>query len=87
MGTFDLKDNSLITLKEVSLEELAVKAGLLRDPVVRLNSQNKSVVVMIPPHGEDTIELHHHWEEIILATLKDIKFPKIRILNMAQVFQ
>ena len=54
---------------------------------MRLNSQNKSVVVMITPHGEDTIELHHHWEEIILATLKDIKFPKIRILNMAQVFQ
>ena len=54
---------------------------------MRLNSQNKSVVVMIPPHGEDRIELHHHWEEIIFATLKDIKFPKIRILNMAQVFQ
>ena len=87
MGTFDLKDNSLISLKEVSLEELAAKAGLLRDLVMRLNSQNKSVVVMIPPHGEDTIELHHHWEEIILATLKDIKFPRIRILNMAQVFQ
>ena len=41
--------------------------------------------VMIPPHGEDRIELHHHWEEIILSTLKDVKFPKIRILNMAQV--
>ena len=40
---------------------------------------------MIPPHGEDRIELHHHWEEIILSTLKDVKFPKIRILNMAQV--
>ena len=65
--------------------KLAAKAGLLRDLVMRLNSQNKSVVVMIPPHGEDRIELHHHWEEIILATLKDIKFPKIRILNMAQV--
>ena len=94
MGTFDLKDNSLITLNEVSMEvkrrnepKLTTKAGLLRDLVMRLNSQNKSVVVMIPPHGEDTIELHHHWEEIILATLKDIKFPKIRILNMAQVFQ
>ena len=94
MGTFDLKDNSLITLKEVSMEEvkrrnepkLATKAGLLRDLVMRLNSQNKSVV-MIPPHSEDTIEVHHHhWERIILATLKDIKFPKIRILNMAQVF-
>ena len=68
MGTFDLKDNSLITLKEVSMEEmkrrnepkLAAKAGLLRDLVMRLKSQNKSVVVTIPPHGEDTIELHHH---------------------------
>ena len=51
MGSFDLKDNSLITLKESSMEEvrrrnepkLAVKAGLLRDLVMRLNSQNKSV--------------------------------------------
>ena len=92
MGTFDLKDNSLITLKEASMEEvrrkskLAAKTGLLCVLVMRLNGQNKSVVVMIPPHSEDRIELHHHWEEIILATLKDIKFPKIRILNMAQVF-
>ena len=94
MGSFDLKDKFLITLKESSMEEvrrrneskLAAKTGLLCVLVMRLNGQNKSVVVMITPHGEDTIELHHHWEEIILATLKDIKFPKIRILNMAQVF-
>ena len=39
MGTFGLKENSLITLKEASMEEvrrrnepkLAAKAGLLRD--------------------------------------------------------
>ena len=94
MGTFDLKDNSLITLKEASMEEvrrrneskLAAKTGLLCVLVMRLNGQNKSVVVMITPHGKNRIKLHHHWEEIILATLKDIKFPKIRILNMAQVF-
>ena len=54
--------------------KLVAKAGLLCDLVMRLNSQNRSVVVMITPHGENTIELHHHWEEIILATLKDIKF-------------
>ena len=82
MGSFDLKDNSLFTQKEASMEEvrrrnepkLVATAGLLYDLVMRLNSQNKSVVVMITPHGENTIELHHHWEEIILATLKDIKF-------------
>merc|ERR1719483_2073910 len=95
VGTYDLKDNSLITLKEASMEEvrrrnepkLVNKATSLRDLVVRLISQNKSVVVMIPPHGEERIELHHHWEEILLATLKDVRFPKLRILNMAQVMR
>ena len=51
MGSFDLKDKFLITLKESSMEEVrrrnepkpVVKAGLLRDLVMRLNSQNKSV--------------------------------------------
>ena len=95
VGTYDLKDNSLITLKEATMEEvrrrneakLVAKAELLRDLVMKLNNQNKSVVVMIPPHGEERIELHHHWEEIVLNTLKDIKFPKIRILNMGQVMR
>ena len=81
--------------QEASMEEvrrrnepkLMSKASILRDLVVKLNNQNKSVVVMVPPHGEDRIELHHHWEEIVLNTLKDIKFPKIRILNMAQVMR
>merc|ERR1712013_233962 len=95
VGTYDLKDNSLITLKEASMEEvrrrnepkLLSKATLLRDLVSKLIAQNKSVVIMIPPHGEERIELHHHWEEILLATLKDIRFPKLRILNMAQVMR
>ena len=40
---------------------------------------------MIPPHGEERIEVHAHWEEILLNKLKDIRFPNIKILNMAQV--
>ena len=62
-------------------------------------SQGKSVVVMVPPHGEERIELHHHWEEVgilpchlrsryaqvLLATMRDVRFPKLRVLNMAQV--
>ena len=93
MGTYDLKDNSLITLKEASMEEvrrrnepkLVAKATILRDlvrysytcndrhyplQVSKLISQGKSVVVMVPPHGEERIELHHHWEEVLLATLR-----------------
>ena len=77
MGTFDLKEASMEEVRRRNEPKLAAKAGLLRDLVMRLNSQNKSVVVMIPPHGEDRIELHHHWEEIILATLKHIKFTKL----------
>ena len=84
VGTYDLKDNSLITLKEASMEEvrrrnepkLVSKAALLRDLVMKLISQNKSVVVMIPPHGEERIELHSHWEEILLRTLKVRKKAK-----------
>merc|ERR1719369_3904 len=95
IGTYDLKDNSLITLKEASMEEvrrrnepkLMNKAVLLRDLVTKLINQNKTVIIMIPPHGEERIELHHHWEEILLATLKDVPFPKLRILNMAQVMR
>ena len=93
VGTYDLKDNSLITLKEASMEEvrrrnepkLQAKANILRDLVSKLINQGKSVVVMVPPHGEERIELHHHWEEVLLATLRDIRFPKLRVLNMAQV--
>ena len=101
VGTYDLKDNSLITLKEASMEEvrrrnepkLVAKATILRDlvrytsnhmhtiylhllhhifplKVSKLISQGKSVVVMVPPHGEERIELHHHWEEVLLATLR-----------------
>merc|ERR1719435_429875 len=42
---------------------------------------------MVPPHGEERIELHHHWEEVLLATLKELRFPRLRILNMAQVMR
>merc|ERR1719402_600496 len=95
VGTYDLKDNSLITLKEASMEEvrrrnepkLQAKANILRDLVSKLINQGKSVVVMVPPHGEERIELHHHWEEVLLATLRDIRFPKLRVLNMAQVMR
>ena len=43
MGTFDLKEASMEGVKRRNEPELAAKAGLLRDLVMRLNSQNKSV--------------------------------------------
>jgi hypothetical protein len=45
------------------------------------------VIVMIPPHGEERMEVLQHWEDILLYALRDIVFPKIRILNMALVIQ
>jgi hypothetical protein len=42
---------------------------------------------MIPPHGAERMEVMQHWEEVLLATLREIVFPKIRILNMAQVLK
>ena len=35
MGTFDLKDNSLFTQKEASMEELVAKVGLLCDSTAK----------------------------------------------------
>merc|ERR550519_213482 len=66
---------------------LISKAYLLREIVLQLISLNKSVVVMIAPHGEERIELHHHWEEVLLNTFRDLTFPKFRILNMSQVMR
>merc|ERR1711915_597696 len=71
VGTYDLKDNSLITLKEASMEEvrrrnepkLVAKANILRDLVSKLISQNKSVVIMIPPHGEKRTEAARRFEK------------------------
>ena len=40
---------------------------------------------MIPPYGETRMEVHGQWEEILLNKLGDIRFPSIKILNMAKV--
>ena len=40
---------------------------------------------MIPPHPESRMEVHIQWEEILLSKLGDIRFPSIKILNMAKV--
>ena len=48
---------------------------------------NDQVIVMIPPLGEERIEVHTQWEEILLNKLKDIRFPNLKILNMAKVLK
>jgi len=95
IGTYELSDPILITLKDAPMDEvrrrneprLNQKARVLRDLVLNLIRQNKQVLVMIPPHGEERMEVHAHWEEILLNKLKDIRFPSIRILNMAQTMR
>jgi len=95
IGTYDLSDPGLITLKDAPMDEvmkrnepkLKRKASLLRELVLNLVRQNKQVIVMIPPHGEERVEVHKAWEDIVLSYLKDIRFPSIRILNMAQTMR
>ena len=48
MGAFDQKE-SMEEVRRRNEPKLAAEAGLLCDLVMRLNSQNKSVVVMISP--------------------------------------
>jgi len=95
IGTYELSDPGLITLKDAPMDEvrrrngpkLNQKARILKEMVLNLIRQNKQVIVLIPPHGEERVEVHAHWEEVLLAKLKDIRFPSIRILNMAQTMR
>jgi len=95
IGTNELSDPGLITLSDAPMNEvkrrnepkLQHKARVLRELVLNLIRQNKQVLVMIPPHGETRMEVHSHWEEILINKLKDIRFPNIRILNMAQTMR
>jgi len=95
IGTYELSDPGLITLKDAPMDEvrrrngpkLNQKARILKELVLNLIRQNKQVIVLIPPHGEERVEVHAHWEEVLLSKLKDIRFPSIRLLNMAQTMR
>jgi len=95
IGTYELSDPGLITLKDAPMDEvrrrngpkLNQKARILKELVLNLIRQNKQVIVLIPPHGEERVEVHTHWEEVLLAKLKEIRFPSIRILNIAQTMR
>jgi len=95
IGSNELNDPSLITLKDAPMDEvrrrnepkLNKKARILKELVLNLIRQNKMVIVMIPPYGETRMEVHGQWEEILLNKLGDIRFPSIKILNMAKIMR
>ena len=57
---------------------LYAKAEAIKSMIFKLHGQNRSVVLVIPPHGEDRVELLNHWEEIVLDTLREIPFPRLK---------
>jgi hypothetical protein len=73
IGTRDLLDGSLCTLKEASLEEvrlknevvLSKKALALRDMAAYLLNQRKTVILLLPPIGEDRCAIHQLFSIIL----------------------
>ena len=94
VGTKDLLDDSLSTLQKASLEEvrkanqppLLRKAEALRDMVAYLLDQKKTVVLLLPPIGEQRVEVAQHWCELVLeATASLSASPAFRVINLPEV--
>ncbi len=85
-----MTDESLLTLRQASLEEvkqknrapLQEKARQLKCMVQKLLSLQKHVIIVIPPVGTQRVEIFRHWEEIVLDVMQDLPSPAFRILNL-----
>ena len=85
-----MTDQSLLTLRQASLEEVKLKnrvllqekARQLKGMVKKLLSLNKHVILVIPPAGTLRVEVFRHWEEVVLEAMQDLAVPDFKFLNM-----
>jgi hypothetical protein len=85
-----MTDQSLLTLRQASLEEVKLKnrvllqekAGRLKGMIKKLLSLNKHVILVVPPAGTQRIEVFRHWEEVVLEAMQDLPMPDFKILNL-----
>ena len=91
IGTYDLMSNeALITLKDASLEEVRKKNGVIlnfmADVLFRMTShllsQDKVVILLLPPHGQEKIEVFKQWEDIVLERAKRVTNHKFKVINL-----
>ena len=95
IGSQDLFEDSLLTLKQASLEEvkqankseLKKKATHIKALIEALmgKKMEKKVVYIIPATCVQRKEVFEHFEEIITETLKDLPFPNFKLLNFPEL--
>jgi len=90
-GSVELRDPTLLTLTGASLEEvrraneepLRAKARTLLAMLSYLAKQGKQVMLLLPPCGEEGLEISQHWEDIVLEEMGDlIVSGSLKIINL-----
>ena len=94
VGSQDLFDESLVTLKQASLEEvkqknkskLKEKAGHIKAMIQKLiNMGVHSVVYIAPSTSVQRKEIFQHFEEVVEEVLDDLPFPQFKLLSFPQL--
>lgn len=93
IGSQDLFDDSLTTLRQASLEEvkqrnrskLKEKASNVKAMVMKLLQMNMSVVLVVPATSVKRTEVFQHFEEVIEESCEDLPFPHFKLLSLPKL--
>ena len=93
IGSQDLFDDSFLTLKQASLEDLKhknrsklkEKAGHVKAMIQKLINMGKTVVYILPAPCVQRKEVFQHFEEIFQEVCQDLQFPNFRMLNFPEL--
>ena len=94
VGSQDLFSPNLKTLKDASMKEVRIsnekilkeKSSAVNELIQCLLNQNKTVVFLLPPIGEERLEVFKHWEELIIKETSSIAAnSKFKLINLPSV--
>ena len=82
-----LEQGSLGDVRKNNATFLTPKAAALREMAAYLLNQKKTVVLLLPPIGEDRIEISQQWVEILLATTSPLvaAHKQFRVINLPEL--
>lgn len=96
IGRQDMFDESLLTLKKASLEEVKLKnksklkekAGHIKAMAEKLMMKmNYQVIFIVPATSIQRIEVFSQFEEILQEVLEDLAFPQFKMLNFPELIR
>ena len=86
-------DDSLLTLKKASLEEVKLKnksklkekAGHIKAMAEKLMKMSYSVILIVPATSIQRNEVFSQFEEILQEVLEELPFPQFKMLNFPEL--